>query len=53
VGELARMIERAGFDDVEFRTLTMGIAAVHWGSRAAGAALSPTDLSSIHPARSA
>ena len=36
VGELARMLQRAGFDQVEYRTLTMGIAAVHWGERAAG-----------------
>lgn len=32
--ELARMMQRAGFERVEFRTLTMGIAAVHWGERA-------------------
>lgn len=34
VDELARMMERAGFSGVGFRTLTMGIAAVHWGERA-------------------
>jgi ubiquinone/menaquinone biosynthesis C-methylase UbiE len=27
-------MERAGFEQVEFRTLTMGVAAVHWGERA-------------------
>ena len=36
VGELARMLERAGFEGVGFRTLTMGIAALHWGERATG-----------------
>jgi demethylmenaquinone methyltransferase / 2-methoxy-6-polyprenyl-1,4-benzoquinol methylase len=36
--ELARMVQRAGFDRVEFRTLTMGVAAVHWGERAGRAA---------------
>jgi demethylmenaquinone methyltransferase/2-methoxy-6-polyprenyl-1,4-benzoquinol methylase len=34
VAELARRMERAGFERVEFRTLTMGVAAVHWGERA-------------------
>lgn len=33
--ELARMLRAAGFERVEFRTLTLGIAAVHWGERAA------------------
>jgi demethylmenaquinone methyltransferase/2-methoxy-6-polyprenyl-1,4-benzoquinol methylase len=33
--ELARRLERAGFVRVGFRTLTFGIAAVHWGERAA------------------
>lgn len=36
--ELARMIGHAGFERVGFRTLTMGIAAVHWGERAGRAA---------------
>jgi demethylmenaquinone methyltransferase/2-methoxy-6-polyprenyl-1,4-benzoquinol methylase len=31
--ELARRMERAGFEKVEFRRLTMGTAAVHWGER--------------------
>lgn len=53
VGELAQMLRRAGFDDVEFRTLTMGIAAVHWGSRAAGAMGSPASPASTDGARSA
>jgi demethylmenaquinone methyltransferase/2-methoxy-6-polyprenyl-1,4-benzoquinol methylase len=34
VNDLARRMERAGFEQVEFRTLTMGVAAVHWGERA-------------------
>jgi ubiquinone/menaquinone biosynthesis methyltransferases len=38
VNELARMLERAGFERVGFRTLTMGIAAVHWGERASRSA---------------
>jgi demethylmenaquinone methyltransferase/2-methoxy-6-polyprenyl-1,4-benzoquinol methylase len=33
--ELARRMEHAGFARVEHRTLTMGIAAIHWGERAA------------------
>jgi len=31
--ELARKMERAGFVNVQFRRLTMGTAAVHWGER--------------------
>lgn len=31
--ELARKMERAGFDDVRWRTLSGGIAALHWGTR--------------------
>lgn len=34
VDDLARRMERAGFERVEFRTLTMGVAAIHWGERA-------------------
>jgi len=32
---LARRMEDAGFAQVGFRTLTLGIAAIHWGERAA------------------
>jgi demethylmenaquinone methyltransferase/2-methoxy-6-polyprenyl-1,4-benzoquinol methylase len=33
--ELARRMERAGFERVGFQRLTMGTAAVHWGERPA------------------
>lgn len=33
--ELARRMERAGFRDVRWRTLSGGIAALHWGTRRA------------------
>lgn len=36
--ELSRMVQRAGFDRAGFQTLTLGIAAVHWGERAGPAA---------------
>lgn len=32
--ELARKMERAGFGGVEWKTLTGGIAALHWGTKA-------------------
>ena len=32
--ELARKMERAGFHGVEWKTLTGGIAALHWGTKA-------------------
>lgn len=32
--ELARRMERAGFGAVEWKTLTGGIAALHWGTKA-------------------
>ena len=32
--ELARKLERAGFHAVEWKTLSGGIAALHWGTRA-------------------
>ena len=32
--ELARKMERAGFRGVEWKTLTGGIAALHWGTKA-------------------
>ena len=32
--DLSRMVQRAGFERVGYRTLSMGIAAVHWGERA-------------------
>lgn len=38
VDDLARRMERAGFDRVEYRALTMGTAAVHWGERASAPA---------------
>jgi demethylmenaquinone methyltransferase / 2-methoxy-6-polyprenyl-1,4-benzoquinol methylase len=31
--ELGRRMEQAGFRDVQWRTLTFGIAALHWGRR--------------------
>jgi demethylmenaquinone methyltransferase/2-methoxy-6-polyprenyl-1,4-benzoquinol methylase len=31
--QLARRLERAGFRNVEWHTLTLGIAALHWGVR--------------------
>jgi demethylmenaquinone methyltransferase/2-methoxy-6-polyprenyl-1,4-benzoquinol methylase len=31
--QLARRMERAGFRKVEWRSLTFGIAALHWGER--------------------
>jgi len=34
VDDLARRMKRAGFENVEFRALTLGVAAVHWGERA-------------------
>jgi demethylmenaquinone methyltransferase/2-methoxy-6-polyprenyl-1,4-benzoquinol methylase len=34
--ELAARLERAGLTNVSYRTLTLGVTAVHWGERAAG-----------------
>jgi demethylmenaquinone methyltransferase / 2-methoxy-6-polyprenyl-1,4-benzoquinol methylase len=31
--QLARRMERAGFRNVQWRSLTLGIAAIHWGER--------------------
>jgi demethylmenaquinone methyltransferase/2-methoxy-6-polyprenyl-1,4-benzoquinol methylase len=31
--ELARLLETEGFHEVEWKRLTGGIAAVHWGTR--------------------
>jgi demethylmenaquinone methyltransferase/2-methoxy-6-polyprenyl-1,4-benzoquinol methylase len=31
--ELAERMGRAGFDDVGWKTLSGGIAAIHWGTR--------------------
>jgi demethylmenaquinone methyltransferase/2-methoxy-6-polyprenyl-1,4-benzoquinol methylase len=41
VDDLARRMERAGFERVEFRTLTMGVAAVHWGERSGAPTSAP------------